>query len=112
MLLLLVPWRAAELAVLTDVPVVGEEAVGAEALLWHFLASFVMEWQYPHLAQDTKGVVEASTVLSSNSKSASVFFRHVVDKCNLTYWCPLVAHNPCADVNLSSSVSPSAPLAS
>lgn len=47
MLLLLVPWRAAELGVLTDVPTVGEEAVGAEALFCHFLASFVMEWQYP-----------------------------------------------------------------
>lgn len=73
--LLLVPWKAAELAVLTDVPMVGDEAVGAEALLCHFWASFAMEWQYSYSVQDTKGVVETSKVLSSSLKGSKCIFQ-------------------------------------
>lgn len=40
MLQLLVPGKAAELATLTDVAMGRQEAVGAEALLCHFFASF------------------------------------------------------------------------
>lgn len=68
MLLLLVPWKAAELSVLTDVPVVGKEPVGPEALLCHFLPLLLWNGNIHTSVQDTEGVVETSKVSCSSLK--------------------------------------------